>query len=261
MEPKEALGQITVTHWQEDLVRDGFVLFEGMCPFPTFLTANQAIDDDLEHHYDPERQEEYDHRSYCPELRKTPAISALLTESGAKGPLNSLFGFRNLRHHDGQIAIRRPHNARQPQPPTPHIDGVATPHNGMRKKSLQTFTALIGVFLSETPSTFAGNFTVWPGSHLRLQEHFRHTGRAALRAGVPNINLGAPQQLITRPGDVILCHYLLAHAAAVNCSDIERRAVFFRIWQKGLALRRWHHLTNIWQGWRVPPATLHNAQL
>lgn len=250
------MGKAAMTGWQTELVHNGFVLFEGMCPLPTFHTANQAIDYDLTNHYDPEQQHAYDHRSYCPGLRKAPAISALLTESGAKGPLNSLFGFRNLRCHDGQIAIQRPHNAAQPQPPTPHIDGIATAHNGVRRTTLQTFTALIGVFLSETPGTFAGNFTVWPGSHLRLQEHFRSAGRPALRGGMPDLELGTPQQLITRPGDVILCHYLLAHAAAVNCSDVERRAVFFRTWQKGLALRRWHHLTNIWAGWRIPPETL-----
>ncbi|MFT4979348.1 MAG: hypothetical protein ACI8S6_005258 [Myxococcota bacterium] len=236
----------------DDLLARGLALLPNLCPPPLLDEADAAINYDLDHHYDPARQQEYDHLSYCPELRKAPAIEALLTRSGIQPHLDRLFGWRNLRYHDGQIAIRRPHNAPTPEPPSPHIDGIPGPHNGVRGARLSNFTALVGVFLSDTPRDFAGNFTVWPGSHRTLEAHFRDRGRRTLREGMPAVDLGAPEQLMVRRGDVILCHYQLGHAAAVNTSAVERRAVFFRLWLKGLPLRRWHYLTNIWSGWRIP---------
>jgi len=242
-----------VGDWRQNLQTDGYALLPSLCPPELLQIANDAIDLDLRHNYNPDRQREYDHLSYCPDLRKSPAIEALLLESGAKRLLDGMFGWRNLRHHDGQIAIRQAHNMLHPQPPEPHIDGIPSPDNGVRGRSLSSFTALIGVFLTETPRDFAGNFTTWPGSHHTLEAHFRARGRKALGEGMPSIDYGAPRQLATKPGDVIFCHYQLAHAAAVNTSRVERRAVFFRIWLRGLALRRWHHLTHIWTGWRLPP--------
>lgn len=241
-----------MSDWTAPLFEQGYATFPGLCPPDLIDAANAAIDWDLEHNFEPERQTEYDHRSYCPELRKAPAIEALLTRSGVTFHLDRLFGWRNLRHHDGQIAIRQAHNAPE-RPPTPHIDGIPTPHNGVTGARIHNFTALVGVFLTETPRDFAGNFTVWPGSHHAIEAHLRQRGRRAQREGMPDLDYGAPQQLMTRPGDVVLCHYQLAHAAAVNTSSVERRAVFFRLWLRGLSLRRWHYLTDIWSGWRLPP--------
>jgi ectoine hydroxylase-related dioxygenase (phytanoyl-CoA dioxygenase family) len=64
------------------------------------------------------------------------------------------------------------------------------------------------------------------------------------------IGLGDPIQLFADPGDVVLCHYQLAHAAAVNLSSNDRIAVYFRVWLKGIAEQQWELLTNIWNGWR-----------
>jgi hypothetical protein len=50
--------------------------------------------------------------------------------------------------------------------------------------------------------------------------------------------------------DVFLSHSS-KDTAAVNTSDRDRVAVFFRLWLRGLEERRWHHLTNIWDGWRI----------
>ena len=98
---------------------------------------------------------------------------------------------------------------------------------------------------------FAGNFTVWPGSHHILEAHFRERGTEALRYGMPCIPLGQPVQLMTEPGDVVLCHYSLAHTAAVNLSSVDRYAVYFRLWLKDMEGRRWHLMTHIWDGWRL----------
>ena len=98
---------------------------------------------------------------------------------------------------------------------------------------------------------FAGNFTVWPGSHHRLERHFREHGLETLRYGIPDIPLGPPLQLLAEPGDVVLCHYQLAHAVAVNLSLVDRYAIYFRLWFKDIDQKRWELMTDIWQGWRI----------
>jgi ectoine hydroxylase-related dioxygenase (phytanoyl-CoA dioxygenase family) len=54
-----------------------------------------------------------------------------------------------------------------------------------------------------------------------LQAHFRKHGPEALGNGMPRIAFGAPAQLMSEPGDVVLCHYQLAHTAAVNLSVVD----------------------------------------
>ncbi len=126
----------------------------------------------------------------------------------------------------------------------------------MQGTAIQNFTALVGVFLTEVKSDFAGNFTVWPGSHLVLEKYFRDRGKAALSEGMPNVPMGDPVQLRAKPGDVVLCHYQLAHSAAVNTSAENRIAIFFRLWLNDISgpersEQRWHNLTHIWDGWQI----------
>ena len=68
---------------------------------------------------------------------------------------------------------------------------------------------------------------------------------------MPTVPLGEPVQLHTEPGDIVLCHYQLAHAAAANLSAADRYAVYFRLWLKDIESRRWALMTDIWQGWRI----------
>jgi hypothetical protein len=241
-----------VEDWRIRLRRDGYVHFRGLCPETIVAAARLAIDRDLSENYDPSRQVEYDHRSYCPDLRGTPPILALLLDSGITAKLDEVIGFGRLGHDGGQIALRKAGNAPEPEPPEPHIDGFPSPFNGVPSSVLvSNFTALIGIYLSPVRTEFSGNFTVWPGSHRILEAHFRELGPKALRDGMPRIPLGEPVQLMTEPGDVALCHYGLAHTAAVNLSAMDRYAVYFRLWLKRIGYRRWHFMTHIWDGWRI----------
>jgi hypothetical protein len=45
--------------------------------------------------------------------------------------------------------------------------------------------------------------------------------------------------------------YQLAHTVAVNLSDQDRIAIYFRVWLADIDERRWQLLTNIWDGWRL----------
>lgn len=242
--------------WAESLRRDGFVHLPQLVPSALIEAARAKIDENLAAHYDESKLVEYNNRSWCPELRAAPEILELLNNDAVLSILDTALGKHSYEASEAQIAIRKAHNAPAPAKPVPHIDGIPTPHNGVEGTELKSFTALVGIFLTEVPVEFAGNFTVWPGSHTLLEKHFAERGKIALEQGMPNIALGNPVQLLCKPGDVVFCHYELAHAAAVNTSDNDRIAIFFRLWFKDLAGprtadRRWYNLTHLWNGWRI----------
>jgi len=244
--------------WIDALHSQGYVLFPELIEKSVLQAARKRIDKDLAEHYDSTRQIEYDQRSYCPDLRGSREIMNLLENKSLDYVIDATVGLDRVGHDNGQIAIRKARNADKALPTHAHIDGIPTPHNGVEGAEIKPFTILIGIFLSEVSREFAGNFTVWPGSHLLLEQHFRERGPSALTEGMPHIPLGEPKQLLCSPGDVVLCHYQLAHAAAVNVSENDRYAVFFRLWFHELDAHKspnaraaaWDHLTNIWLGWK-----------
>ena len=238
-------------NWQEQLRTQGYAQFGGLTSERLVMTARQAIERDLSSNYEPARQVEYDNQSYCPALRGTPPILNLLTESPVLELLDQAIGVDKLAWDGGQIAIRRAHNHYEPAPPEPHLDGFASGLNGLDAGKIYNHTILVGVFLTPVASEFAGNFTVWPGSHHVYEKYFRERGPQAMREPAPTLEIGEPLQLICGVGDVVLAHYQLGHTAAVNIADSDRLAVYFRIWLRGIELDRWPYLTNIWTGWTL----------
>jgi hypothetical protein len=249
--------------WTDSFVSDGYAVFPGLVEAETVARARERIDEDLAAHYDPRRKAEYDSRSFCPDLLGTPEILALLENRGVRDKVGALVSRRKLAFDTrGQVAIRRAHNVERALPPVAHVDGFPAPHNGVEEGTVLPFTMLVGVFLSEVKTEFAGNFTVWPGSHLLVEKYFNERGPRAMRESMPDLpglGIGEPRQLMGSPGDVVLCHYALAHSAAVNTSDNDRIACFFRLAHYELQERSdprypehaWKHLTKIWTGWRV----------
>jgi Phytanoyl-CoA dioxygenase (PhyH) len=237
--------------WQEQLRQKGFAQFGELTPKPLIKAALEAIEIDRSTNFDPERQTEYDNRSYCPDLRTAPQIMDLLTQSSVSNLLDEIFELDKIGWSDGQIAIRRAHNFTEPLPPTPHIDGFSTGLNGLEEGRIYNHTILVGVFLTPVTSAFAGNFTVWPGSHNVYENYFRERGTRAMSEPMPTPEVGEPLQLICGVGDVVLAHYQLAHAAAVNTSDNDRIAIYFRVWLRKMESDRWHYLTNMWEGWKL----------
>lgn len=238
-------------NWQEHLRAQGYVHFAGITPEHLLTSARKAIDLDLSSNYDPQRQLEYDNQSFCPDLRGSPPIINLLIESPILKVLDEAFGLEKIAWDKGQIAIRRAHNTPKPSPPVAHIDGFSSGLNGLDEGKIYNHTVTVGVFLTPTTTVFAGNFTVWPGSHYIYERYFRERGPRAMKEPMPTLDIGQPVQLMCGVGDVVLAHYQLGHNAAVNTSDFDRIAVFFRIWLHGVELDRWHYLTNIWEGWKL----------
>jgi hypothetical protein len=237
--------------WRNHLRAHGYARFPRLVTGPLVTAALTAIEGDLLESYDPLRQLEYDNRSYCPGLLGTPPIMNLLEASPARGILDKVFGVGNVEWDRGQIAIRRAHNHSEQVAPQPHIDGFASGLNGIDGGKIYSLTALVGVFLTPVAQPFAGNYTVWPGSHYVYERYFRERGERAMGEPMPTPEIGQPMQLMCEVGDVVLAHYQLGHTAAVNTADSDRIAVYFRIWLRGLEERRWHHLTNIWDGWHI----------
>ena len=238
-------------NWQEHLRTQGFAHFTGLTPEPLIRAALEAIEMDLNSNYDAERQVEYDNRSYCPDLKGTPPIMNLLLQSPVHDLLDEIFEADKLGWDGGQIAIRRAHNVPEPIPPTPHLDGFASGTNGLDEGKIYNHTVLVGVFLTPLRSEFAGNFTVWPGSHNVYEKYFRERGPRAMSEPPPAPEIGEPVQLMCVVGDVVLAHYQLGHSAAVNTADLDRIAIYFRVWLRAMESNRWHYLTNIWDGWKL----------
>ncbi len=242
--------------WAAEFRRDGYTHFPQLVPAALIEAARETIAENIAQSYDESRLVEYNNRSWCPELRLSPEIANLFKNEAVQSIANTALGKYHYRHDHGQIAIRKAHNSGRASAPVPHIDGIPTSDNGVKGTEIQNFTALVGVFLTEVSLQFSGNFTVWPGSHVLLEQHFKERGQQVLSEGMPAIPLGKSVQLLCKPGDVVLCHYELAHAAAVNTSNDDRIAVFFRLWFKDIAGprrsgQRWHNLTHLWHGWRI----------
>jgi hypothetical protein len=237
--------------WRASLVADGYAHLPGLVPAPLIAAARAAIDEDLRLWYDAAREPEYSSRSYCPRLLATPPLMDLLQCSPVRDLIDDALGVDAVFWDGGQVALRRAHNVAREQPPDPHLDGFASGENGVAPGRIWNHTATIGVFLTTTPRTFAGNLTVWPGSHHLYEQHFRARGPDALYDPPRQVALGEPRQLVCAAGDVVLLHYELAHTAAVNTSDVDRIAVYFRVVFRDIEERRWEYLANLWRGWRL----------
>ena len=105
---------------------------------------------------------------------------------------------------------------------------------------------LVGIYLSDVPNPYAGNFTVWSGTHRAFERYFRQHGAEALLDGMPPIDLPRPRQITGAAGDIILAHYQIAHTAAPNVSPHTRYAVFFRMRHVDHPSFRPEAMTDIW---------------
>jgi len=238
-------------NWHQKFRANGYVHFPALTPVSLVDAALAAIERDLRDNYDAQRQVEYDNQSYCPDLKGTPAIMDLLEKSPILAVVDEALGLDNVAWDKGQIAIRRAHNVPKEVSPEPHIDGFASGLNALEEGRVYNHTATVGVFLTPVSRAYAGNFTVWPGSHQIYESYFRKRGPVAMREALFTPELGDPVQLICGIGDAVFCHYQLGHSAAVNTADVDRIAIYFRIWFRDLDERRWQSLTNIWEGWKI----------
>jgi hypothetical protein len=230
---------------KQGLLRDGYTAVPGAVSAALRDEALRAINASIGRGIDPAQVETYRARSFCPELQREPVVTDLFQRSEARGLAESLLG-RLEPVKTGQIALAFPG---PPRPAWPHIDGLYSPRNGVPKGSVLSFTILVGVMLSDVPQPDCGNLVVWPGTHLTLEEHFRRRGPRSLLEGMPEVPMPEPRALTGRAGDLVLCHYQLAHGGGANVSPHVRYAVYFRVKAAGHDGRRWECLTDLWREW------------
>lgn len=240
---------------------NGYVHVPGVIPPVMVNAALQSINHSMGEGIDPAQLTTFRSQSYAPEYMHSPVIMDLLNKTPALGLAESMIGEGRTKPVDsGQIALRFPQFADPPPPPHPHIDGMYTPYNGVTKGEIWNFTALVGIFLSDVHQPYAGNFTVWPGTHRQNEQYFREHGPDSLLNGMPKVTMPEPVQTMGVAGDIVICHYMLAHTAAINVSPHTRYAIFFRLHHVEHDLNKWESMTDIWLQWEGMREIVANKQ-
>ena len=234
---------------REALLRDGYATVPGVVSAAPLAAALRAINHSLGQGLPPADLPVFRSRSFCPELQRAPVILDLLRATPAWLLAESLLGEGRVEGvRSGQIALAFP-QTEAPEAPYPHLDGLHTPTNGVPAGEVRSFTLLVGVILSDVTGPGEGNLTVWPGSHRLYESYFRDKGPQSLLGGMPPIALPAPVEVTGSAGDVVLCHYQLAHAVGANTSPHVRYAVYFRLKSRGHDGSRWECMTDLWKEW------------
>jgi hypothetical protein len=232
-------------------VENGYILVPGAIPEAKVDDALRVINHKLGQGFDPEQREIFAAQSYFPELRETEEIRGLLTDTGAYALAEELTAPGELQPvWRGQLALRFPRIDGKVKEPGGHIDGTPSPTNGVPPGTIYSFTMLAGVALSDVERDNAGNFTVWPGSHLKLQKWFEKHGLMDMLGGAPRLDYGPPRQMHWKKGDLLLAHYQLLHGVASNVSADIRYAVFFRLHHKDHKGNEEVCTREIWREWK-----------
>jgi len=235
---------------KQQFYRQGYFVIPNVIPQEEVKRALKAINSSLGKGLPPEKMEQFKNRSFCPELMTQPLLMDIFSNTPACSIAESCIGKGKLKNiHEAQIALRFPIDAAEPLTLNPHIDGFYYPSNGVEEGQIFSFTALAGVYLNDVDEEWAGNFTVWPGSHLVLQQYFQTHALDPASGGRVPVDLPEALQIKAKAGDLIFCHYLLAHAAAINISPNIRYALFFRLEHLDHDRNRISSMQNAWDEW------------
>ena len=233
---------------QQALYENGYVKIPGVIPPVMVDAALRAINHSLGEGMKAEDMATLRAQSYCRELQTAPVITDLLNNTPAWSLAESVIG--NIKPvQSAQIALRFPSVQDPPSPPHPHLDGMHTPTNGVPSGQILNFTMLLGVVLSDVPQPFSGNLAVWPGTHHLYEQYFQEHGWESLLNGMPPVELPQPEQLTAQAGDVVLCHYQLAHGITANVSPNIRYAIYFRLHHTEHETHGKQTMTDIWLEW------------
>ena len=240
---------------RHDFVRDGFLHVPGAVPPRLVDRARRAINHSIGLGMDRDDMDRFSAQSFCTELRDDPRLVRLATAPEVWAHVRALVGERRVVKPAGcQIALRFPRPEGTPRRLIgPHIDGYHTPENGVPDDGVvRNFTLLLGVMLSDVQAPFSGNFTVWPGTHRRMERYFRKHGVNSLNGGSVGelgLRLPKPVPVVGKAGDIVLAHYQVAHTASPNLSGDVRYMCFFRLSVRGLDEHRVESMLDIWRDW------------
>jgi hypothetical protein len=196
------------------------------------------------------RLRDFGNDAFCGDIRHDPAFVDIVEKSDIRRVVDFIIGPTDAI--EPQIALKFSDTETSWDRLRSHIDGFTDP------TSINSFTALVGIYLSDVPTHNMGNFTVWPGSHRVMAEYFSRPStidlimkhrRAELEAAMNEIDYGAHVQVTAQLGDTIVCHYLLRHGTAQNASEQTRSMIFVRF--RSLRHKSGDCLTfqDLWNGW------------
>jgi len=233
---------------------DGYLVLRQAVPGLLVQRAIRAINHHLgSEGMPPDELPRFRAGSYCPGLGQTAPLTDLIRLSPVPALVEQLLGPGKLAPVGGaQIALRFPSPPGQDAAaPSGHLDGIGTGLNGSPKGSYsRSFSALAVVLLSDLATGNAGNFTVWPGSHLAYEAYFKERGFAELYSGMPRIDLPhGPVMLTGQAGDVVISHHQIFHTAAPNTSPHVRYAAIFRLKHVDCDTFKEGAVTDIWHEW------------
>jgi hypothetical protein len=238
------------------LEETGYLLVPGLVSPDRTRAALAAINASLGRNgLPPDALPRMEALTFCPELVGDAAILDLYRATPLAELAEAALGAGRVRDpREAQIALRFPTPGAAMLDPRPHIDGLPRALNGVDAGTLYHFTALAAVFLSDVEQRFAGNFTVWPGSHRALAAHFATNDALGTlaRPEVPFPPVALPEpprQLIVQAGDALLAHYLLVHGVSANLSPNIRYAVFFRLFHDEHQPDAISSLGDLWRHW------------
>lgn len=238
---------------KRELVTDGYTIVRGAVPRVMIDAARKAINQCLgDDGIPPEQLPTYRAQSYCPQINRTPVMIDLFEKTPLRPMVESAFGTGNLLPVEGvQIALRFPNTDDPAKPPRGHLDGIGTDVNGIPKGQFRRgFTALVTLLLVDLPDVTAGNFTVWPGSHIVAEKFFQEATPDELKKGMPELDLPREPVMITGDaGDAVISHHQLVHGAAPNASPNIRYAAIFRARHKDVKANGTDVMTDIWREW------------
>ncbi len=239
-----------LTQTQKNQLKDnGFVVIPQAVPQLMTDKALHAINMSLgQEGIDPAKLPILRAQSYCPELGDDPVVVDLFRKTPLADLTESLLGEGNAQCGHAQIALRFPIAQDPPRAPGWHIDGIPTSTNGVPPGGLASFTMLVAVLLSDVPHENMGNFTVWPGSHQVIESFCREHGGDSLLSQNPQLEM-APQQIVGRKGDAVICHFQLAHGIAPNVSPHIRYTTFFRLKHPAHESHKVEALSDLWLEW------------
>lgn len=236
-------------------IEDGFLHIPQILD-ATLLTSAQA-DCRANNGWGAWSDREYDrNRGWRDRRGSPPGVMALLTseirEVISKGFCSDvIWGDGEAQH--AQVISGSPSIAEF----NPHVDGVSD-----LKAPINVYGLQLGILLTDIPSEYMGNFTVWPGSHKKVQAALFGTYEHQLARAIWDCSQLAEQkpghQICGRAGDVIINHHLLLHGTAPNRRGQQRDLIFFRLHpgdpnqlhQRERERRTWDSLDRYCSGWK-----------
>lgn len=183
-----------------------------------------------------------------------PDVQATLTESPLQEMCEELVGKDTLKISNHTFAKPvYPTGKSQDEwthPEHGHLDG-----HGLVEGSVQPFTIAVTVNMGDVKPK-SGGFTIWPGTHRRVHEYFRHHsilgGLKSLQDDEGNWdNLPEPVENPGPAGTATFWHNKMMHSAGNNHGTEVRMACVSRFSRKDLVDIQFEMPQDMWEYWEI----------